>query len=496
MDLVIFHYHLLPGGVTTVITQGVQALRDHSTRVSRIRVVAGRVPSGLPICPEAEVLCVPEIDYLAPSPLSRIRWKQKAERLADALLERFGGTRAVWWVHNYHLGKNPIFTDAVLKAAGLPDGPRLILQPHDFPEAGRPAGLGFLDRFVTRPLYPVGPRVRYALINRRDLDLLRKAGLPTDLLFLLENPVGPGDKPAPPSRLLSASDARKPTLLYPVRCIRRKNVLEAGLLLKLTDAALRLVVTLPGVSRTEKAYSALVRDAFRAGLIPGEFGIGATGKDPGLQQLAASCDAVVSSSVQEGFGYLFIQALQWGLPLIARRLETAPGWQGMYDGYPASFYDNLLCPLEQGERQAVLRRYHAKLGRLGKTAPAGTVESVESNLRHAFSLDAVDFSLLDPPLQLRLLRAAGEDSDFRSAIRKLNSSLAENLQTCLSARPSDRAQDVDSFYGFEAYASRFDGLLESFDRPAQTGVSTDPQRVQAGMRTAFLDARHLRLLLD
>jgi hypothetical protein len=504
MDLVIFHYHLQPGGVTTVIRQGVQALRAHSSRVSRIRVVAGRVPAGFPVGREAEVLCAPDIDYLSPALLPRMLWKQRVERLTGMLLERFGGSNAVWWVHNYHLGKNPVFTDAVLKAAGLPDGPRLILQPHDFPEAGRSANLALLDRLVTRPLYPVGQRVRYALINQRDLDLLQGAGMPADLLFLLENPVSPlpgavahGDgKPALRSRLFPASDARQPTLLYPVRCIRRKNVLEAGLLLRLTDVPLRLIVTLPGVSRTERGYSRMVRDAFREGLIPGEFATGVLRKDLSLEQLAAACDAVASSSVQEGFGYLFIQALQWGLPLIARRLETVPGREGMYDGYPASFYDNLLCPLESGERQAVLRRYHAKLGRLGKTAPAGILEKLESTLRDSFSRDAVDFSLLDPSRQLRLLAAAGEDSDFRSAMRKLNTGLADRLQKCLSERPSDRARDVDRLFGFAAYASRFDRLLESFDRPAERGAPSDPRRVQAGMRTAFLDASHLRLLLD
>jgi len=292
-----------------------------------------------------------------------------------------------------------------------------------------------------------------------------------------------------------ASDARQPTLLYPVRCIRRKNVLEAGLLLKLSDVPVRLIVTLPGVSRPERAYSRMVRDAFRDGLIPGEFSTGTRRKDLSVEELAAACDAVASSSVQEGFGYLFVQALQWGLPLIARRLDTVPGRDQIYDGYPASFYDSLLCPLEAAERQSVLRRYHARLGRLGRIAPAAILVKLESTLRDSFSRDAVDFSLLDPSLQLRLLAAAGEDSDFRTAMRKLNTGLAENLQTCLSERPSDRAQTVDRIFGFEAYASRFDRLLESFDRPAEPETLPDPQQVQAGMRAAFLDTDHLRLLL-
>ena len=57
------------------------------------------------------------------------------------LQERFGGDNAVWWVHNYHLGKNPLFTEALLRLAADPRGPRLVLQPHDFPEAGQIPGI-------------------------------------------------------------------------------------------------------------------------------------------------------------------------------------------------------------------------------------------------------------------------------------------------------------------------------------------------------------------
>lgn len=67
----------------------------------------------------------------------------------------------------------------------------MILQPHDFPEAGRYRNLAALDRLVSLPLYPDGPRVRYALVNPRDLGLLRDAGIDATSLFLLENPVAP-----------------------------------------------------------------------------------------------------------------------------------------------------------------------------------------------------------------------------------------------------------------------------------------------------------------
>ena len=496
VELVIFHHHLLPGGVTTVIRQGVDALRAHSRRISRIRVVAGRVPEKLSFPAGVEVVRLPEIDYSSPGPLDRILWERRARHLADVLMERFGDGGAVWWVHNYHLGKNPLFTDAVLRVAGMTDGPRLILQPHDFPEAGRYANLRALDGTVKRPLYPLGLRVRYALINQHDLGLLKNAGVPEPLLLLLENPVSPPPEAFTRSRDAEGSRSLHPTLLYPVRSIRRKNVLEAGMLLRLVDVPLRLIVTLPGVSRPERAYSAIVEEAFRSGLINGEFGTGARRAGVSLEQLAAACDMVVSSSVQEGFGYLFIQALQWGLPLLARRLDTFPDPRGLYDGYPSSFYSDFLCPLEPGERAALLRRYRDKLRRIRKLAPAGVTERLDHSLQQTFARDAVDFSFLDPGLQMRLLMAAAERSDFRTELRNLNSDLAEKLRASLSAHPGQRIQAVDGFFGLRAFASRFDQLLGSFDQPQPAAETARHEEVQKRMRAAFLDAQHLRILLD
>ncbi len=219
----------------------------------------------MPRVARAEIDCLPEIDYASVRP--------STQGLADLLLARFGRNDAVWWIHNYHLGKNPLLTEVVLRLAGLPDGPRLVLQPHDFPEAGRYANLAALERVVTLPLYPSGPRVRYALINRRDLGLLKGAGMPESRLFLLENPVGPSadqtewgdDRRAIRSLLFPDANPLHQTLLYPVRSIRRKNVLEAAMLLHLVDLPLRLIITLPGVSRPRGRTAPLWKGRFTRG---------------------------------------------------------------------------------------------------------------------------------------------------------------------------------------------------------------------------------------
>ncbi len=502
VDLVIFHYHLLPGGITTVIRQGVEALSRYSRRISRIRVVAGRVPEGTRAFPGSELVCLPDVDYGPERSLGRLIWREKTQRLADSLCEQFGSDEAVWWIHNYHLGKNPLFTEALLRLASSGDGPRMILQPHDFPEAGRYRNLATLARLLSLPLYPAGPRVRYALINARDVKLLGDAGLPESSLFLLENPVAQpveepwtGDRKGLRALLFPHADPRHPTLLYPVRAIRRKNVLEAGMLLWLLDAPLRLIVTLPGISKQEKVYSSLVENAFRDGLIAGEFAAGVRRSDLRLERIAAACDLVLSTSVQEGFGYLFVQALQWGLPLLARSLETIPGSAGFYDGYPARFFEGLSCPLEPSERSGLLARYREKLKRLEKLLPRGILESLDAEITSVLADERVDFSFLDAPLQMRLL-AASREPDFRSALRNLNGNLAGSLDVLLSERPPSRAQTVEARFGLAAYAARVDSLLESFESLTPRHHGVDPHTVEERMRAAFARADQLRLLFD
>ncbi len=84
-----------------------------------------------------------------------------------------------------------------------------------------------------------------------------------------------------------------PLLLYPVRTVRRRNVLEAGLL-----------VSLPGLKRTEIVYSRLVEQCFHEGLIPGLWGIGEDLAEAGLsfRDTVQASDLVVSTAVRDGCG--------------------------------------------------------------------------------------------------------------------------------------------------------------------------------------------------
>jgi hypothetical protein len=506
MDLVIFHYHMLPGGVGTVVRRAVEALAAHPGPVRKIRLVTGRIAERDRTALQrfAEIDLVPEVDYDEGGNRGGRAWVREAEELSASLVRRFGEGAPVWWIHNFHLGRNLRFTRAILSLAQSADSPLMILQPHDFPEAGRYANLADLDRLIRLPLYPVTPRVRYALLNPRDFAILKKAGIPEENLFLLENPA-PAVLERPPrkrrkrdlkQRLFGEANADLPVLLYPVRAIRRKNVLEAGLIARISETPARMLVTLPGVSRPERRYSALVESAFGSGLVPGEFAAGLARPGTSLETLAYSSDMVLSSSIQEGFGYFFIQAVQWGLPLLARRLDTTDGFTDVFKGYPASFYAEVLCPVDSRRRSRHLSLYRDKLTRLAKLFPAAALERLEGEIEGVFGGGPVDFSYLDAGAQLAILRDASTSQSMRWELRECNRELVSELKAMLAERPGPEAGRIEKRFGPAAYAARIHRLLSSFSRRGtrETGVNADS--IGRRVREEFAKKEYLRLLYD
>ncbi len=510
MELAILHYHFDKGGVTSVVLQAVRALRRHAPAVRRIVAAAGRIPAdtaqalgGLGV----ELELIPELDYLEEGPGPEVQ--ERAASLARLLTERLGGTERVWWVHNYHLGKNPVLTEALLRLAAAPDGPPLLLHVHDFPEGGRYANLRRLRGSISRPLYPLGPRVRYAVLTVRDLRALTEAGVPRQRVALLENPVSPPVVPSADRGEVRRALARAfgwpaagqegaPLLLYPVRAIRRKNVLEAALLSRLLPGGCGLVVTLPGASAQERPYAERIARAFREGLAQGLYGIGGRLPEAGIgfADLLAAADLVVCSSVQEGFGYLFIDALQWQLPLLARELAILEGTQELFSGYPALLYRQLHCPWEGIDRQELERRYRAREEGLADLLGARVSRRLRAGLEEVLAAPLAEFSYLPADLQIQVL-ARLRDPSFREACREMNGALlagGERLLHRQSSPPSRQAR-VRRRFGLRRYAETLQALLEELDGAPRGGAhfpAVLPQRVLERLS----EPGYLRLLVQ
>lgn len=308
--IAIVHYHSRPGGVTRVMDMTRRMLDEAAIRsVTLCGDVADDHHE-----PEADrTVVIPELGYGAPDNLP-VAGRALRAALETAAAQALGGPPDVWHIHNHSLGKNPALTWAVYELARA--GQPLLLQIHDFAEDGRPALYRNMYRMLVEQgedpdpiLYPRGSRVHYALLNRRDQNILTTAGMPESQTHYLPNPVV-ASEPLPP--------ATGKRYLYPVRGIRRKNLGECLLLAALFDGAAEFAVTLaPQNPEQRPAYTFWVERSRALGL-PVAFDVGGHGAP--LRSLLQSSRAALSTSITEGFGLGFVEPWLQGRPLVGRDL--------------------------------------------------------------------------------------------------------------------------------------------------------------------------------
>ncbi len=494
MKLIIFHYHLQPGGVTGVITHMVKGINKFSDIVERTCVVAGSIPETTELPESAGPETMPTIGYItrerlaeyavpptegadggdptspesaptppaAPGPIPRATDTQVAagtatlaRRIAGELIQRFGGKDTVWWVHNYHIGKNPAFTKAILDIAAAHPQQAIVLHIHDFPESGRYTNLRFLEKAGITNLYPQLPNITYVTINTRDRDILTRAGIHS--ATYLPNPIDGGDA-APASTRTPTTTRRRLAhtfgvefarfnpedrlFLYPVRSIRRKNIFEAALITMLQDTPTSLIVSLPGTSHQEKKYSSMAEHAFLDGTIPGMFGIGTNldRADITFQDLQHAADAIISSSVQEGFGYQYMAPLQLGLPLIARQLDTMTDVQPLFDNHPHTWYTSIRVPGSSpslsGPYSLLRFRYEERIDRLASFLPKDALENLYRELDTVLSTETMEFSYILPHMQYVMLQDIRRDPAFRRDVQTLNADLLKSISDTLTHAPA------------------------------------------------------------
>jgi len=171
MKVVLVHYHLKTGGVTTVVKQQIAALHGAG---ETLVLTGDRARAALP-CPVVEIA---ELGYDRPgrADVPEIA----AAKVLAAIDAHWPGGCDVVHVHNPTLAKNRQFLKIIkrLQEAGVP----IFLQIHDFAEEGRP-GAYFGEA------YPED--AHYGVINRRDGRFLIAAGLDPAGVHHLPNAVMP-----------------------------------------------------------------------------------------------------------------------------------------------------------------------------------------------------------------------------------------------------------------------------------------------------------------
>jgi hypothetical protein len=213
-------------------------------------------------------------------------------------------------------------------------------------------------------------------LTESDRERLIAAGYPKESVFALSDPVEAESnaKPFSPEertemdRRIAAWSRRQGFrfteggrwLLAPIRAIRRKNILELAILIRLLGPQWRLLVTLDCNSEPERPYAEYVKDSFRYTQTEATLGFGVSLFDPpfSFERFYASVDAVATSSVLEGFGLVFAESVFAGRPLIGRDL---PAVTGELPGIQREgLYSELRVSPGESERQRLRALYREK----------------------------------------------------------------------------------------------------------------------------------------
>lgn len=355
-------------------------------------------------------------------------------RLTSAL-DRLGFTpsETVVHVHNHALGKNRLVPLAASRLAER--GFALLLQIHDFAEDFRPDNFRRMVNAPANPaghggLYPQAANIHYAVLNGRDHEILAAAGVHASRLHLLPNPVPElNDLPsrsAARQRLaeLFAVGPDECFVLYPVRCIRRKNVgealLYAALALPCTTVGLTLAPLNPAAVPIYSEWKELAAEL----ALPCRFEVGGPGALSFTENLAAA-DAILTTSLTEGFGMVFLESWLAGRPLLGRDLPEITS-DFVRSGLRFDWlYHRLRVPLEwigaEPFRQRVDQAYEQTLAAYDRPVPDRANEGLADEGLEAKTADGlVDFGDLDEPFQRTVLRAVRQDERDRRRVLGAN----------------------------------------------------------------------------
>ncbi|MHB8899409.1 MAG: glycosyltransferase family protein [Thermoguttaceae bacterium] len=494
MLIAIIHYHLNGGGVTGVIAGHLRSLDKQAEAVGNLRVAILHGGKGT-VWPEDRVpgvnrlqysVCfVPGLDYHG---CERVEPRELAARLRATLMGA-GGTpdTAVLHIHNHALGKNGSLPGAIAELCD--EGWPLVLQIHDFAEDFRPLNYRCLREGCRSGsgadwgavAYPQAGHVHYAVLNRRDLGILGRAGVESERIHLLPNAVAdPGPMPArEPVRTRLAErfgiPADRPLLLYPVRGIRRKNLGEALLWSALAGGEWHVGVTLRPLNPVELR----VYDGWKSLAAAWRLAVGFEIGDPGglaLPESLAAADRMLTTSVAEGFGLVYLESWLAGKTLVGRDLPEVTG-----DFRREGLRLDGLCPrlavplgwIGLGNwRRQFEGMYGDALVAYGRRLPepAELDRAVEGLVADGL----VDFGVLPLSQQRLVLELVAGDQHYRYRLLSQNDWLGQALWPDSADREvvEDNARTVRDRYSEEGCGRR---LVELYDAVARAPRGSDRQ---------------------
>ena len=447
MQIAILHYHLNPGGVTQVIANHLQSLDLALEGTSKCKVAifhGGKIEGwNAPFLNqlqhlEVSIQSLPALSYdtgpaECPDPAGLAK-----ELLSQFARIGFDSARTVIHVHNHSLGKNISLSAALhqLAVAGYP----LLLQVHDFSEDFRPDQYARVAKSFPNGqavssgglLYPQASQIHYAVLNSRDRDALSRSGVADQRLHELPNPIVEFNQlpPRDKIRTVLSRDAEipvdKPLLVYPVRCIRRKNIGELLLWATLLQTRACFAATLAPQNAMEiPAYDRWKRLAKEAQL-PCLFELG---DQLSFRESLAASDALITTSVAEGFGMVFLESQLMGRNLLGRKLpEITKDFEKNQINF-SSLYERFSVPVDliglDQVRRDILAAYQKTIAAYDRRSI--TLDTAGDSFDRLVADGTIDFAMLTPEMQSVLILQLSSSFKHHEILFSQNPRVAESL---------------------------------------------------------------------
>ncbi len=426
MRVAIVHYHLAPGGVTTVIRAASHSLTEAG--ISHVILTGSSPETDLP------VRIIDGLDYS--NDCHGETEETLAQKLRQAAHETLGAAPDLWHFHNHSLGKNTLIPGVVDLLAR--ENERLVLQLHDLAEDGRAQNYSNIPK--PEFLYPISPSIHYAFLNSRDRKRFHAAGLQASNSSLLPNPA-----PSPIAPSIRSSGT--PLILYPSRAIRRKNLGELLLLAQQSPPRTRFAVTRspenPGAKNIYQSWVKFASDH----QLPIDFDVVDSANS--FQSWVDRSTHFVTTSIAEGFGLTFLESIAFQKPLIGRDLSHVTAKS-------ESLYQRILIPGDWIDPKTLRHHLVASLTSIHqlyrRPLNEDFIEQTFKSLHHGSDFD---FGNLPESLQKSILIKLLENTDLTVLIQTshgtetLRSRLAENFS--LPARSSEPtisyAENLLNIYG-------------------------------------------------
>ncbi|MCK5673870.1 MAG: hypothetical protein KAH95_10875, partial [Spirochaetales bacterium] len=205
-------------------------------------------------------------------------------------------------------------------------------------------------------------------------------------------------------------------------------------------------------------------DCFRENLIPGAAQAGLVLEPEGISfsNIMNAGKMIISSSVQEGFGYLFINSLQWRKPLFARNLDIVDDFKNIFSTEFSHFYKSVDIPLREKLRKQLKLEYNKKISELEIFLDKKIISNLQHQKNQILDENSIDFLYLSPLMQKYFLREL-KDKGLLTETRKMNEGKLKKMENMLSTDTVPFENSIIKKFSLQNHAEEIKKIIYSLE---------------------------------